>query len=128
MKRSHREVVAVILVDSKLPTKIGEREKGMGIVEMLLILAMAAFYLAVVHWCVRPDELVMNAQIGKCRFKQRRDIALAVGKAVCCPRCTVALQRAVLHECHPLFTTIKYHDNIDIAEVFKLSDLSDSVL
>ena len=47
-KGSHREIVAAILVRSSLPTIIREREEGMGIVETLLILAVASFHLAVV--------------------------------------------------------------------------------
>lgn len=61
MKRSHREVVAVILVGSSLLTKIGVCKEGMDVVKTLLVFTVAALHLAVVHWCVRPDELVMNA-------------------------------------------------------------------
>jgi len=82
MKGSHGEIVAAILVDSEQPTKIGERVEGMGVIETLLVFAVAAFHLAVVPRGIRPDKLVTNALVCKCRFKQRRDIAFAVGEAV----------------------------------------------
>ena len=79
---SHGEAVAAILVGSELPTKIDEREEGMGVVETLLILTVAAFHLAVVSWGIRSNQLVTNAFACKRSFEQRRDIALAVGKPV----------------------------------------------
>ena len=78
VKGSHREIVAAILVGSELPTKIHEREEGMGVVETLLILAVAALHLAVMPWRVRSNQFVMNAVACKRRFEQGRDIALAV--------------------------------------------------
>ncbi len=54
----------------------------MGIVEALLILAVAALDLSVVAGCVRPNELVVNAQFRSSGFKQRRQVPLAVGETV----------------------------------------------
>ena len=77
-KRPHGEIVTAILVGSELPTKIGERIEGMGIVEAFLVFTVAAFHLAVMPWGVRSNELVTNPRAGQRRFKQGRDIALAV--------------------------------------------------
>ena len=59
-KRPHGEIVTAILVGSELPTKIGERIEGVGVVEAFLVFTVAAFHLAVMPWCVRPDKLVAN--------------------------------------------------------------------
>ena len=63
----------------------------MGIVEALLIFAVAAFHLAVMPWGIWSDELVTNTFSDECRFKQRWNIALAVGKAVCKLKAVVCL-------------------------------------
>ena len=91
VKRSHGEIVAATLVGSELPTKVGERKEGTGIVEALLILTVAAFHLAVMPWGVRPNKLMMNALPCKRRFKQRWNIVLAVGEAVCKLKAVVCL-------------------------------------
>ena len=75
---SHGKIVASILVGSELPTKIVQRVEGVGIVETLLVFAMAAFHLAVMPWGVRPDKLVTDAFGCQHNFKQCLDIALAV--------------------------------------------------
>ena len=63
---SHGEAVAAILVGSELPTKIDEREEGMGVVETLLVFAVATLHLAVMPWRVRSNrvypELCVNAK------------------------------------------------------------------
>ena len=82
VKRAHGKAVAAILVGSELPTKIGERVEGMGVVETFLVFAVAAFHLAVVPWGVRADQLVTDAFAGQRCFKQSRNIALAVREAV----------------------------------------------
>jgi len=78
MKGSHGDVVAAILVDSELPTKIGERVEGMGVIETLLIFAVAAFHLAVVPRGIRSDKLVTDTFGSQRSFKQRLDIAIAI--------------------------------------------------
>lgn len=78
MKGSHGKVVAAILVGSELPAKISERVEGMGIIETLLIFAVAALYLAIMPWDIGADELVANPFPCQHRFKQRRNIALAI--------------------------------------------------
>ena len=77
-ERSHGKIVAPILVGSELPTKIGERVEGMGIIETLLIFAVAALHLAIVPWGVRPDKLVTDTFGSQRSFKQRLDIAIAI--------------------------------------------------
>ena len=61
VKGSHGKAIAAILVGSELPTKIGEREEGMGVVKTFLVFTVATLYFAVMPWRVRPDELVTNA-------------------------------------------------------------------
>lgn len=51
-------------------------------VEPLLILTVATLDLDIVPRRVRTNELIPNAQLGSCRFKQRRQIALVARKAV----------------------------------------------
>ena len=59
-KGTHRAVVGAILVHSELCTKIGERSEAVRIVKTLLVLAVAALYLAVMAWGIRPDKLVAD--------------------------------------------------------------------
>ena len=49
----------------------------MRVVETALILAMAAFRLTVVARRVSPDELVPDAQLHGCGFKESRQIPFA---------------------------------------------------
>ena len=75
---SHGTIVASILVGSELPTKIGERVEDMGIVETLLVFAMAAFHLAVVPRRIGADELMAYPFGSQGRFKQGWYIAFTV--------------------------------------------------
>ncbi len=70
------------MVGSEQPNQLGEREEAVGIGEALLVLAVASFDFAVVTRRVRSNELMANAKRGRGRFKQRLDIALAVGETV----------------------------------------------
>lgn len=73
----------------------------MGVVETLLILAVAAFYLAVMPWRVRSNQFVTNAVACQYSFKQRWDIALAVGEPVSKLKTVVCLNALNL-DCSPL--------------------------
>ena len=54
----------------------------MGAVEKVLILAVAAFNLAVVPGGVGTNEFVVNAEFGSCGFKKSGQMALAWGKTI----------------------------------------------
>ena len=81
-KRSHGEVVGAAVVDSELHCKVIQGEKAAAGVKAFLILAVAALHLAVVARRIRPDELVVDTQLGGSGLKQSREIPLAVGEAV----------------------------------------------
>ena len=69
-------------MDRKLLCEIVQRIECVAGIEALLVLAVAALNLAVVPRCIRTDQLMPDAQFSSSFFKQRRQIALAVGKAV----------------------------------------------
>ena len=69
-------------MDGELLYKIIQRIEGVTGIKELLILTVAALDFAVVPWRIRADQLVPDAQFGGCLFKQRLQIALAVGKAI----------------------------------------------
>ena len=69
-------------MDGELFREVIQRVKRVAGIETLLILAVAALDLAVVARGIRADQLVPDAQLGRSPFKQRRQIALAVGKTV----------------------------------------------
>ncbi len=82
MKWTHGAGVAPTLVGRKLPTKVGEGEEAVRVVEVLLIFTMAAFHLSVVAGRIGTDELVPYAQLsGRC-LKEGFQVALAVGEAI----------------------------------------------
>ena len=62
MERSHWKIVAVSLLGSELPSKIGEGKEGVGVVKTFLILPVAAFNLAVVTRSIRTDEFVTDSK------------------------------------------------------------------
>ena len=74
-KRSHRKVVGTTIVDRKLLSEVLKRIEGVTGIEPLLVFAVAAFYFAVVAWCVRPDELMAYAEFLGSGFKERGDIS-----------------------------------------------------
>ena len=82
MERSHGEVVRAAVMDSELLCKVVQRIERMAGIEALLILAVAALHFAVVPRRIRTDQLMPDTQFGSSFFKQRRQIALAVGKPV----------------------------------------------
>lgn len=61
VERTHREIIVFSIPDSKLFLEGFKGEKLVVSVEILVILTMAAFDLAVVPWCVRLNELVADA-------------------------------------------------------------------
>ena len=48
-------------MNCKLSLEIFERIEGMAGIEAFLVLAVAALNLAVMPWCVRTDQLVVDA-------------------------------------------------------------------
>ena len=60
----------------EFPTKVGERIEAMGIVEVLLVFPVAAFYFAVVSGCVGTDPFVPYAQVEGGLFEKGFDFAL----------------------------------------------------
>ena len=77
-------------MDGELLCEIIQRVKRMAGIKTLLILAVAAFDLAVVPRGIGTDQLVPDAKLDGSPFKQRRQVALAVGK-------TVGKLKAVIH-------------------------------
>ena len=67
---------------SELPTKVGEREEAVGIVEALLIFSVTAFDLAVVAGRVGANQLVADAQAGGGGLKERQVAAILDGEAI----------------------------------------------
>ena len=61
MEGAHRQLVAVSLVGSELPTKVGEGVERVLAVEAFLVFTVAAFHLAIVAWCVRADQFMADA-------------------------------------------------------------------
>ena len=66
---SHREVVILSLPDGKLLFEVGKGEKLMAGVEFLVVLPVAAFYLAIMSGCVRSDQLVPDAELVHSSFE-----------------------------------------------------------
>ncbi len=62
--------------------KVGEREKFVGSVEFLIVLAVASFDLAIVPWGIGPDQLVADTELGKGIFKECRTWLLASNETV----------------------------------------------
>ncbi len=69
-------------MDSKLLCKIVQGVEGVAGVKPLLILAVAAFDLPIMAMCVRANEFVPDAQFGSRLFKQRWQVAPAVGETI----------------------------------------------
>lgn len=61
MERPHGKVVGTAVMDSKLLFEVCKRIKTAAGIETLLVLAVAALYLAIVSRGVRPDELMTDA-------------------------------------------------------------------
>ena len=69
-------------MDGELFREVIQRVNRVAGLETLLILAVAALDLAVVARGVGVDQLVPDAKRGSSPLKQRRQIALAIGKSV----------------------------------------------
>ena len=81
-KGSHREVVGAAVVDGELLCKVVRRVEAVAGVKTFLVFPVAALHLAVMAGRVGTDEFMPDAQPGGSRFKQGRQIPLAVGKPV----------------------------------------------
>lgn len=82
VKRFHRKVVGAADMNSKLFLEVFQREEGMTGIKTLLILAVAALDLTIVPRRVGADQLVADAKLGSGLFKERRQIAFAIGKTI----------------------------------------------
>ena len=69
-------------MDGELLCKIIQRIKAVAGVKAFLILAMAALHLTVMPRRIRANEFMPDVQLGGGLFKQSRQVALTVGKAV----------------------------------------------
>ena len=78
----HREVVGATVVDGELISKVIKGIKGVGRIETLLILPMAALDLAVVGWSIGTNKLVPDAELCGGVLKESRNIPFGIGKAV----------------------------------------------
>ena len=70
------------MMNGELLCKVIQRVKVVARIETFLILTVAALDFAIVPRRIRADQLVPDAQLGGCLFKQRRQITFAVGKTV----------------------------------------------
>ncbi len=71
-ERTDRESVVLTLPDGKLLLEILERKEFMRGVEILVVLAVTALYLAVMSWSIGTDEFVPDLQLLQRFFKQGR--------------------------------------------------------
>ena len=62
-ERTDSEGIVLTLPDGKLLLEILERKELMGCVEILVVFAVTALYLAVVSWCIGTDEFVPDPQL-----------------------------------------------------------------
>ena len=60
---SHGEVVILSLPGGKLLFEVGKGVKLMAGVELLVVLSVTAFYLAIMSGRVRPNQLVPDAEL-----------------------------------------------------------------
>ena len=67
----------------ELVGEISKRIERMRRIKSLLIFVVATFYLAVVSWCIRSDELMPDTQFRQCGFKKRRFVLQRAVKAIC---------------------------------------------
>ena len=70
VERSHGEVIILPLSDSELLFEVLKRIELVASIEFLIILPMTAFHFPVVPGCERPDQLMLNAKLRQCCFKQ----------------------------------------------------------
>ena len=82
VKRPHREVVVFTEMNSKLSLEIIKRIKGMGSVEVFVILTVRAFYLTVMAWSERTDQLMFNLKLLKRTLKECKIAWYRAGEAL----------------------------------------------
>lgn len=74
-QRPHREIVIVpVVIDHKLSGKVLKGVEGMGGIETLIVLPVAAFHFPVVPWSKGPDQFMPIAML--------RQVCLEKGKLV----------------------------------------------
>ena len=69
-------------MDSELLCEVVQGIERVAGVEPFLVLAVAAFHLAVVARCIRTNELMPDAKFGSRLFKQRRQVTPAGGETI----------------------------------------------
>ena len=78
----HGKVIGETVMDGELLIKIVQRIKTVAGIEAFLVLPVAALHLAVVAGRIRANELMPDIQLSSRLFKQRWQVALAVGKSI----------------------------------------------
>ncbi len=102
---SHRKVVIVSLSDGELFLEVSKTIELVASIEFLVVLSVTAFYLAIMPWRVRPDQLMPNTELFQRFLKQSRFGVLAVCQTVCKLKsiiCLDALNRVWELLCHIL--------------------------
>ena len=69
VERPHGKVVGAAVMYSKLLFKVSKGIEAVGRVETFLVFPVAALNLAIVPGRVRPDELVADAELLRCRLE-----------------------------------------------------------
>lgn len=82
VERPHGKVVGTAVMDSKLLFEVCKGIKTAAGIETLLVLTVAALYLAIVPRGVRPDELMTDAKLLRGCLEQGRQIPFSVGETV----------------------------------------------
>ena len=67
---------------SQLSVEVGKRVEAIGIVEAMLILTVAALYLAIVTGRIGTNQLVLNVKLCSGLLKERDQFTVRLSKAV----------------------------------------------
>ena len=78
-------------MNSKLYSKVSQREERMVRVKAFLVFPVAALHLAIVSGRVRMDQFVLDAQLHGGFLKKGLNVLFTVGKTVCKFRAVVSL-------------------------------------
>ncbi len=78
MNKCCRFVIVISLPDGKLFLEVSKTTELVTSIEFFVVLFVAAFYLAIMPWRVRPDQLMLNTELLQCLLKQSRFGVLTV--------------------------------------------------
>ena len=82
MERPHGKVVGTAVMDGKLLFEVCKGIKAAAGIETLLVLTVAALYLAIVTGRIGTNQLVLNAQLCSGLLKERDQFTVGLSKAV----------------------------------------------